>query len=124
MLSIAPDPGNALHEYTHHLQAAMPGLDAHFQAFHRRRKRQGRIGQYVNRYFATEYQNFEGNPAFPNGTALEVITRATQLLFHPLASRAKVGGPLWHDELLPRLVRKDPEMLDLTLGLLFRYDPP
>ena len=47
-----------------------------------------------------------------------------QTTFHPLGWREQVGGPLRHTELLPNLVRDDPGMLDLTLGLLFRYDPP
>ena len=35
------------------------------------------------------------------------------------------GGPFEHlAPNRPDLVRNDPEMLDLTLGLLFRYDPP
>ena len=35
------------------------------------------------------------------------------------------GGPFEHlAPNRPDLVRKDPEMLDLPLGLLFRYDPP
>ena len=54
----------------------------------------------------------------PNGPALEVITRAMQTLFHPL--RDPTGREF---EKFPDLVRDDPEMLHLTLGLLFRYDP-
>ena len=30
---------------------------------------------------------------------------------------------LWREEYLDRMLRKDPEMLDLLLGLLFGYDP-
>ena len=52
-----------------------------------------------------------------NGPALAVITRAVELLFYPQPTTRESR------ELLPQLVRKDPEMLDSTLGLLFRYDP-
>ena len=55
----------------------------------------------------------------PNGPALEVITRAMQTLFYPL--RDPTGQVR---DLLPMLIGRDPEMLHLTLGLLFRYDPP
>ena len=136
LLHVNDDPGTALHEYTHHLQAAMPELDGHFQALHRRRtegeKRgylpayahrdrngaiaggpKGRKDEYVDEYFGTEYP-FMG----ANGPALEVMPRAIQTLFYPLKTSS---GP---KELLPDLLRKDPEMLDLTLGLLFGYDPP
>ena len=138
MLHINDDPGTALHEYTHHMQAAMPGLDSYYQSLHRRRtvdrgeERQalpiygwpGRPDQYVDSYFGREYEWFENEPKelrdliAPNGPALEVITRAMQTLFHPLRD------PTGRVELLPALINKDPEMLHLTLGLLFRYDPP
>ena len=139
MIHINDDPGTALHEYTHHMQAAMPGLDYYYQALHRRRtvdrgeERQqlptygwsGRRDRYVDSYFGVEYEWVEGlTPDMrarvaPNGPALEVITRAMQTLFHPL--RDPTGREF---ELLPDLIDRDPEMLHLTLGLLFRYDPP
>ena len=140
VLHINDDPGTALHEYTHHMQAAMPGLDSYYQSLHRRRtvdrgeERQalpiygwpGRPDQYVDSYFGVEYEWVEDEDmeelrdlVAPNGPALEVITRAMQTLFYPLRDRTG-----WSVELLPKLVRDDPEMLHLTLGLLFRYDPP
>ena len=36
-----------------------------------------------------------------------------EVLFHPLYGRERLG----------KLVREDPEMLDLALGALFRYNP-
>ena len=41
------------------------------------------------------------------------MTRAFQLLFHRLPNGIDLNT----------LVRRDPEMVDLTLGLLFHYDP-
>ncbi len=117
------DPGNATHEYAHHLQAAMPEIDRLFQTLHIRRttlpggnreprillspyRVPGRRDQYVDEYFGREY---------PGGHAAEVMTRAFQILFHRLPGRRGVD--------LDKLVRDDPEMLDLVLGLLFHYDP-
>lgn len=113
---VSADPGNAMHEYTHHLQAAMPELDGLFQELHRRRTHgepvielpwytgfRGRKDQYIDAYFGSEH----------GGSAREVITRAYQIVFHPLYGKETLG----------RLVREDPEMLDLALAALFRYNP-
>ncbi len=43
------------------------------------------------------------------------MTRTFQMLFHKLPGAEGVD--------LDDLVRCDPEMLDLVLGLLFHYDP-
>ena len=138
MLHINDDPGTHLHELIHHMQAAMPGLDYYYQALHRRRtvdrgeERQqlptygwsGRRDRYVDSYFGVEYEWVEKltpdmrDKVAPNGPALEVITRAMQTLFHPLRDPTRREF-----EKLPDLIDKDPEMLHLTLGLLFRYDP-
>ncbi len=117
------DPSNATHEYAHHLQAVMPGIDRLFQDLHIRRttrpggdreplilldpyRATGRRDQYVDEYFGREYAG---------GNAAEVMTRAFQILFHRLPGRRGAD--------LDKLVRDDPEMLDLVLGLLFHYDP-
>ncbi len=47
----------------------------------------------------------------PDRPAIEVMTRAFQMLFHPLAGKDGI------DIDLDKLVRDDPEMLDLALGL-------
>ena len=121
------DPGTALHEYVHHLQYTLPGIDRLFQTLHRRRttkpdgtrdpilpfteyaRGEGREDQYVDEYFGREYPGTEYS-------ALEVMTCAFQMLFH------KLPGGRGAD--LDDLVRRDPELLDLVLGLLFHYDPP
>ena len=77
----------------------------------------GRRDQYVDAYFGREY-NWPEDSQFrrefwPEGDAVEVMTRAIQSTFHPVG----------REELLPDLAQFDPEMLHLTLGLLFRYDP-
>ncbi|MCY4098839.1 MAG: hypothetical protein OXF40_11360, partial [Rhodospirillales bacterium] len=114
-ISVASDVGNPLHEYHHHLQRAIPGLDAHFAKLHRRRtagERRvaigggvGREDEYVRPYTGREYGRVEA--------PLEVLTMAMQMTFHPV----------WRREHLWDLVRKDPELLDLSLGVLFHYDP-
>ncbi len=116
-ISVASDVGNPLHEYVHHLQRAMPGLDALFHQLHRRRTAGeprvqvggptdlGRKDQYVHAYAGREYTKEE----LPQ----EVLTMGVQQLFHPV----------WDEEYLLMLVHDDPEMLDLVLGVLFHYDP-
>ena len=45
----------------------------------------------------------------------EVLTMAIQMLFY------QIGHD--RDYLIAMMARRDPEMLDLILGVLFRYDP-
>lgn len=49
----------------------------------------------------------------PGQDPREVFTMAIQQTFHPV----------WGREFLRRLVRDDPEMLDLVTGVLLHYDP-
>ena len=129
-LDVSDDPGNALHEYVHHVQHQLPGLDAHYLALHRRRTAEdaledrlydaqnvsygagtkGRSDAYIDAYFGKEYAPFN---AKQQGQPLEAITRAIQILYFPV----------YGEELLPELIKHDTEMLDLTLGLLFSYKP-
>lgn len=116
-ISVSPDVGVPLHEYCHHLQRAMPELDAVFVQLHRRRtagepkvrvggpKDTGRKDKYIRPYTGREYA--------PGDAPLEVFTMAVQMLFHPVLGR----------EHLRQMVREDPELLDLVIGALFRYDP-
>ena len=83
------------------------------------RPRVGQRDRSVDPYSGREHPQFGPGGPFerlaPNGPALEVIAHAMQTTFYPLYG---------YREFLPALVHKDPEVLDLTLGLLFRYDPP
>ncbi len=81
----------------HHMQAAMPGLNVRFQELHRRRKREGRLGQYANTCFGKEYPQFEGQSPTP-----------CRCCSTPLGWRERVGGSLCHTKLLPDLVRNAP----------------
>ena len=56
--------------------------------------------------FGTEYP-------YPPAPAMEMITSTIEILFHPF----------YGEEMLGELVRDDPEMLDLALAALFRYNP-
>ena len=131
---VSRDPSNATHEYVHHLQAAMPEVDRLFQALHLRRTTlpdgdrepvvtlnpydsTGRRDQYVDDCFGREYDPamLAGIGYDPDRPAIEVMTRAFQILFHRLPGDRPVD--------LDKLVRRDPEMLDLALGLLFHHDP-
>lgn len=115
---VSKDVGVPLHEYTHHLQCAMPELDALFAQLHRRRtaseprvvvgagrRELGREDSYIRRYQGREYR--------PEQVPLEVFTMAIQQLFYPVH----------RTEHLVDMIRKDSEMLDLILGVLLHYDP-
>lgn len=122
------DEGTSLHEFVHRLQATMPELDARFQDLHRRRtsgdptvainrvRERGKPDHYLREYQGREYP--EAHVAQLNGgdqtrTALEVMTMAIQMVLSDVH-----GARLQRD-----LLRSDPEMIDLTLGALFNFDP-
>ena len=65
----------------------------------------GRKDAYVREYAGREYD--------PDEEPREVFAMALQQLFHPI----------WGKEHLGDMARKDPEMLDLIVGVLLRYDP-
>ena len=110
--------GTCVHEYMHHAQMAMPKLDEKFVAIHKRRTKndpivglpgyesrkdvKGRPDKYLGSYFGREY---------PDGTR-ELATMSVQTLLHD----SYYGGAR-------KFMKKDPEMLDLVLGLLLRFDP-
>ena len=112
------NPGTQLHEYCHHLQRTAPGLNQLFVQLHRRRTKGeplevlytkapselGRPDDYVQRYSGREY---------PASGPAEVFTTAMQQVLYNVHGK----------EYLPKLLKRDPEMLDLALGALFRYDP-
>jgi len=133
-MDISHDPSTATHEYTHHLQWAMPEMDDIFQDHHvdstthedRRHPLMplggygawGREDKYIDRYFGREYppQMLEAVGYDPRRPALEVMTRSFQVLFHRLPRIDKKVD-------LDDLVRQNPSTLDVALGLLFHYDP-
>ena len=116
---ISDDFDVAIHEYTHHIQDAMPALDALFQDLHKARTRGepilqlqryrdgivGRKDQYIDPYCGREY---------PGWGPLEVIACAYEILLAPPADK-KRG--------LHKLLKDDPGMADLAIGALMRYDP-
>ena len=117
-ITLDEDAGTPLHEYAHHLQRAMPELDSLFHQVHRRRtageprivvgpkKHEiGRKDDYVRAYAGREYD--------PGEEPREVFAMALQQLFHPI----------WGKDYLGDMARDDPEMLDLIVGVLLRYDP-
>ena len=57
----------------------------------------------------------EGDPDLSDGDGLELPTRGYQYLFHPHH---------YEGEMLGKMAEKDPQLLDLLLGVLFKYDPP
>jgi hypothetical protein len=120
------DLRSTVHEFTHRLQAALPALDDIFQQLHRRRTQgderkslrnlTGNKGygwsevakedNYINPYFGREYDVDEG----PTG-ALEVMTMTLE--------RILAGS----QEEFDNLRKNDPELFNLGIGVLFRYEP-
>lgn len=116
--------GTRIHEYVHHLQYSMPGLDRLFLDLHHRRTKgeplvvvspghlneTGRQDRYIHPYQGREYR---GGPR-------EVMTMAYQYIWQRHIREPDDGG-WWKGE--KPLLDYDPEMLDLALGALFKYDP-
>ena len=132
--TVDSDPGTAVHEYVHHLQATLPGFQRIFRKEHIRRttlpdgtrkplvesaKYPGtwiRDGGYIDEYMGRDYKwpkGIEGNPDLSDGDALELPTRGYQALFHQVHGK----------EMLDKMEQCDPGLLDLLLGVLFKYDP-
>ena len=107
----------AVHEYTHHLQHTMPGLDDLFVGLHRARTdgdpvlqlkdyEEGVVGRkdkYIDAYFGREY----------DGRPMEVIASAYEYLFARAYGTDQLGD----------FLRDDPGLVDLAIGALMRYDP-
>lgn len=105
------------HEYLHHLQFTLDGLNDLFLALHRRRTfgmpvvrinelgETGRPDDYYMAYQGREYAGFG---------AMEVLTMALE----PILGR----GPR-HDAMFEKLLTMDPEMLEFALGVLFFWKP-
>lgn len=120
----------AVHEYTHRLQHALPGIDDYFQDLHGRRT-QGdplrrlrdvfpgvnyrrdevtREDKYLHAYQGRIYSGY-GHSYLGKHGALEVMTMAFEDVLGGSATR------------LEAIIEKDREMFDLVIGLLFNYVP-
>lgn len=109
------DSSTAVHEYLHHIQFVVAGLDALFQDLHRKRtagdrkvainslRETGRPDGYFDAYQGREYGTGTGG-------AYEVLTMALQPI---LGDDAKAR------DYLARMLKKDREMLEFALGVLF-----
>ena len=129
-------PDVALHEYVHHLQATLPGFQRVFREEHIRRttdaagKRHpktkhwfgpGRDDKYAKDlvYMGRDYgkktqsSHAPAQHDMPDGDAQEVATVAHQVVLESHHGK----------EMLGKLAQADPGMLDLVLGMLFRFDP-
>ncbi len=110
----------AEHEWAHAVQSADPILDKLFKDEHQRRTvnealewlggnykkdELTRKDGYINAYQGKEYQE---------GGALEVITMAMQTI---------LGEDYSANNMLAAMLKRDREMLRLTLGVLFHYLP-
>ena len=68
--------------------------------------------EYQGRHYGPEVVHGSATD-LPDAEGIEAPTRGYQALLH------SVHG----DEALHRLAKEDPGMLDLLMGVLFRYDP-
>ncbi|ETD86677.1 phage head morphogenesis protein [Rhodobacter capsulatus] len=111
------DSSTAVHEYLHHLQAVCPDLDALFQDLHRQRTKgeplvQIRRGEWARKdHYYNAYQGREYAFAKPN-PALEMLTMALQPV---------LGTDLKAIKMLQEMMKQDPEMLEMALGVLFYW---
>lgn len=121
---------DAVHEYTHRLQAAMPELDDYFQKLHVKRtagtelellrevtgnpnyrpNEKTRKDDYLEPYMGKEYEH-NAHQYTGRAGALEMMTVAYQML---------LGGD---GREFRRLYSEDRELLELSLALLLRYKP-
>jgi SPP1 gp7 family putative phage head morphogenesis protein len=131
LLSVS-DISSAVHEYTHRLQHAMPELDDYFQALHQRRTAGDDLKQlavlyndsryegdevareddYVTPYFGKEYNDPELSYTGRVG-ALEVITMTYECLL----------SAAYLEEVFDDLYKKDRELFNLAISLLFNHQP-
>jgi hypothetical protein len=109
---------DAIHEYAHRLQDALPELQARFEELHLRRaagekSRQlvgfargemGRKDHYIDAYWGREY----------DGEPLEVMSMAFETVLS--GYKTKESGDFFEN-----LYNKDREMFDFTVGLLFHW---
>lgn len=124
------DLTSSVHEYTHRLQQAIPALDDFFQELHLRRTKGDPIkplrrlipgsgysahevvqeDKYVHPYQGRIYNNPRMVYLGKQG-ALEVMTMAFEAVLGDYPVKLK------------EMVQRDPEMVKLTIGLLYRYAP-
>lgn len=123
--------GNAVHEYAHRLQSALPELDQLFQDLHRRRTNGDPLERLkdlvpTSSYKSTEVTRKDGYTSAyqgkeyahsPKNPALEVMTMAFQSVLGVTQSDRR---SLAHFE---EVYRKDREMFDFVVGLLRWWKP-
>jgi len=110
----------AEHEWTHAVQRADPALDKLFQDEHQRRTVNEALEWLGDGYKKDEltrkdgYINAYQGKEYTEGGALEVITMAMQTV---------LGDDYTANNMLAGMLKRDRDMLRLTLGALFHYLP-
>lgn len=130
MLVRKGDLGNAAHEYTHRMQAAMPELDRLFQDIHKRRTSKdplerlkdinqssgyrssevSRKDKYINSYQGKEY----------DGEALEVMTMSMEYVLGLTENHYLSANRINN---FKKFYENDRELFDFTVGVLFKWKP-
>lgn len=123
--------GNALHEYAHRLQKALPALDALFQELHRKRTRNDPLKMLKNLVPGVKYGNNEiaredhyFNPyqgkEYANGAAggaVEVLTMGFETVLGVAHGNSKSRMDF------ERMYTMDREMFDFVVGVLRHWTP-
>ncbi len=128
---IRKDVGNAVHEYAHRLQSALPALDKLFQDLHQSRTAGDPLKPLKNLVPGSSYKANEvtredkyidpyQGKEYAQGGALEVMTMAFESVIgldkgHPSFTRRL--------ENFKKMYRNDREMFDFVVGLLFHWKP-
>ena len=129
-----PEGSTAVHEYGHHLQRALGGAQSVFLEEHRARTAGHAVEElYPNRPDLSDevgrpdgyYDRYQGKEYAPYALPLEMFTMAFQpILGDDSVPGLRYGGRAGDAELyFARMIKRDPEMLKLSLGLLFHYVP-
>jgi hypothetical protein len=133
-MSVRPtDMGNAIHEYAHRLQAALPGLDKMFQDLHRRRTEGDKLkalrdlipgANYSREEMAREdhyFTPYQGKEYGALGAA-EVMTMAFEAVLGQAGGEGASHGRAVRN--FTQIWTIDREMVDLVVGLLLHWTPP
>lgn len=124
-LIVAGRFATAVHEYTHRLQAALPGLDDLFQDLHHRRTEGDPIKQMRDLKPGVGYEPHEvtreDNYIEPyQGKVYAGARRYGALEVMTIAFEYVLGG---NPTRLAELLKGDREMFDLVIGALYHYVP-
>ena len=149
ILSVPHDPSTSMHEYIHHIQHTHPTLQDPFTRLHIRRttyqdgsrhpmvfRQYGNVkywtqeddwpDNYQGRIYrtATQQPDLPANMIVQPGSLDPILALQTdQPIELPTVGYQTLLGPGAQHEELRVLIKDDPDLLNLLIGVLLRYDP-